>query len=115
MSWGVGSRCILDPALLWLWYRLTAAALSQPLAQELPYATGVALRRKIFKNFFKCMEKTDVHIHDDRAQLGLLGITGMLTLPQGETQVEGGVGAESIGQNQRAWLSVQGLRTLTIR
>ena len=32
--------------LLWLWHRLAAAALIQPLAWELPYATGVALKRK---------------------------------------------------------------------
>ena len=35
-----------DPALLWLWYRLAAAALIRPLAWELPYATGVALKKK---------------------------------------------------------------------
>ena len=32
--------------LLWLWYRLTAAALIQLLAQELPYATGAATKKK---------------------------------------------------------------------
>ena len=32
--------------LLWLWCRLVAAALIQPLAWELPYAAGGALRRK---------------------------------------------------------------------
>ena len=35
--------------MLWLWYRLAAAALILPLAQELPYATAVALKRKINK------------------------------------------------------------------
>ena len=35
-----------DPALLWLWCRLAAAALIRPLAWELPYALGVALKRK---------------------------------------------------------------------
>ena len=34
--------------LLWLWCRPRAAALIRPLAWELPYATGMAL-----KNFFK--------------------------------------------------------------
>ena len=33
-------------ALLWLWCRLAAVALIQPLAWEFPYATGVALKRK---------------------------------------------------------------------
>ena len=31
---------------LWLWYRLTAAALICPLAWELPYASGAALKSK---------------------------------------------------------------------
>ena len=38
MSYGVGHRRSLDPALLWLWHRLVDAALIQPLAWELPYA-----------------------------------------------------------------------------
>ena len=38
--------CGLDPALLWLWRRLAAVALIQPLAWELPYALGAALKRK---------------------------------------------------------------------
>ena len=53
MGWGsgiavscsVGLRLGSDPALLWLWCRLAAVALIQPLAWELPYAVGVALRR----------------------------------------------------------------------
>ena len=35
-----------DPALLWLWCRQATAAPIQPLAQELPYATGAAIKRK---------------------------------------------------------------------
>ena len=46
MSCGVGHRCSSDPALLWLWCRLAAAALLQPLAQELTYAVGVALKKE---------------------------------------------------------------------
>ena len=46
MSCGVGRRRGSDPALLRLWGRLAAAALIQPLAWDLPYATGVALKRK---------------------------------------------------------------------
>jgi len=45
VSYGVGHRHGSDPTLLWLWYR-PAAALIQPLAWELPYASGVALKRK---------------------------------------------------------------------
>ena len=44
MSCGVGHRWGLDPALLWLWYRLVAIAPIRPLAWEPPYAAGVAQR-----------------------------------------------------------------------
>ena len=47
MSCSVGRGCSLDPPLLWLWCRLSAAALIQPLlAWELPYAAGGALKKK---------------------------------------------------------------------
>ena len=36
----------LNLVLLWLWCRLLTAALIQPLAWELPYAAGVALKKK---------------------------------------------------------------------
>ena len=35
-----------DPSLLWLWYKLAAKAQIRPLAWELPYATGTALKRQ---------------------------------------------------------------------
>ena len=47
MSCDVGHRCGSDLVLLWLWYRLGAAALIQPLAWEPPYAVGVALKKNI--------------------------------------------------------------------
>ena len=46
MSCGVGSRHGLDPALLWLWCRPATTALIQPLAWELAFAVGVALKKK---------------------------------------------------------------------
>ena len=46
MSCGVGLRDSLNPELLWLWHRWAAAAPIPPLAWELPYAQGVALKRK---------------------------------------------------------------------
>ena len=46
MSCGVGRRCGSDPALLWLWHRPAATALIRPLAWELPYASGAALKRQ---------------------------------------------------------------------
>ena len=44
MSYGVGHRCISDPA--WLWHRPVATALTGPLAWEPPYAVGAAGKRK---------------------------------------------------------------------
>ena len=41
---GIGRRCGLDPALLWLWCRPTAVAPIQLLAWEPPHATSVALK-----------------------------------------------------------------------
>ena len=46
MSCGVGPRRGSDLALLWLWCRLAAVALIEPLAWEPPYATSVALEKK---------------------------------------------------------------------
>ena len=42
----IGCRCSLDPMLPWLWHRLAAAVLIQPLAQELPYAASAFVKRK---------------------------------------------------------------------
>ena len=50
MSCGVGLRCGLDPALLWLWVRPAAAALIRPLVWEHPPAAGAAVKRKKKKN-----------------------------------------------------------------
>ena len=44
VSCGVGCRCGLDLSLLWLWHRPAATALIRPLAWELPYALGAALK-----------------------------------------------------------------------
>ena len=46
MSCSILHRCGLNPALLWLWCRPTAAAPIRPLAWELPYASGAALKSK---------------------------------------------------------------------
>ena len=42
---GVGHRRGSDPMLLWLWCRQAAIAPIRLLAWELPYATGVAIKR----------------------------------------------------------------------
>ena len=49
MSYDVDCRHGSDPELLWLWLRLVATVLIQPLAWELPYATGAALKKKTEK------------------------------------------------------------------
>ena len=46
------SQWVKDLVLLWLWCRLVATARIGPLAQEPPYATGVALKSKKKKVFF---------------------------------------------------------------
>ena len=49
---GIAASCSVgcgqgsDLTFLWLWCRLAAAALIGPLAQELPYPEGVALKRQ---------------------------------------------------------------------
>ena len=40
------AQWVTDPLLLWLWCRLAAVALMQPLAWEPPYAMSVALQSK---------------------------------------------------------------------
>ena len=45
MSCGVGRRCGLYPALLWLWRRAVATAPIGPLAWEPLYAMGEALKK----------------------------------------------------------------------
>ena len=50
MSCGIGCRHSSDLAVLWLWHRPAAIALIQPLARELPYVTGAALKRQTHKH-----------------------------------------------------------------
>ena len=44
MSCSVSHRCGLNLMLLWLWHSPAATAPIQPLAWELSYAAGVALK-----------------------------------------------------------------------
>ena len=46
VSCGGVCRHVLDPALLWLWYKLAAAASIQALAWELPYAACTVQKDK---------------------------------------------------------------------
>ena len=47
MGYGIGRRHSLDLVLLWLWCRPI-----RPLAWELPYASGMALKRQKEKKSF---------------------------------------------------------------
>ena len=49
MGCGVGRSRSSDPGLLWLWCRPAAAAPIQPLAWELSYVAGAALKSKTNK------------------------------------------------------------------
>ena len=53
------AQWVKDLVFLWLWHRLTAAALIQPLAWKLPYAMGVALKRQK-KKFKKSKGRTKI-------------------------------------------------------
>ena len=48
--------CGEDPELLWLWYRLLAAALIRPIAWELPYARGCSPKKKKKKKKIQILE-----------------------------------------------------------
>ena len=50
MSCGVGRKHGSGPTLLWLWCRQAATAAIRPLAWELPYAAGAALKKEKNKN-----------------------------------------------------------------
>ena len=52
MSCGVGHSCGSHSMFLWLWQRSAAAAPIKPLAWELPYAVGVALKEKKIHELF---------------------------------------------------------------
>ena len=66
MSCGVGCRRSSDPVLLWLWCRLAATALIQPLAWEPPCAAGAVLenthkkKKKEKENLVKWSSKADM-------------------------------------------------------
>jgi len=64
----VGHRCGSDLVVSWLWCRSAVAALIRPLAQELPYATGVAVKEKkiswvFIKNTSVLKKHKEVYLH----------------------------------------------------
>ena len=73
MNCGVDRRHGSDLALLWLWCRLAATALIQPLAWEPPNAMGVALKRpKTKKKFTSCSLKVEINKDEIRCICSIL-------------------------------------------
>ena len=70
MSCGVGCRHSSDLVLLWLWCRTAAAAPTGPLAWELPYATGAALKRQKEKR--KNKQKTTINYASEEIKFHVL-------------------------------------------
>ena len=69
MSYGVGHRCGLDMALLWLWHRLAATAPICPQAWECIHAAGVALKKIKYKKKAKQMnaaKQKQTHSHREK-------------------------------------------------
>ena len=64
MSYGVGHRHDLDPALLRLWRRPAAVALIRPLAWEHPYTMGAALKRQKKKKKIAATDEITLHLKD---------------------------------------------------
>ena len=52
-----------DPAFLWPWHRLAATAPIQPLAWELPYAAGMALKSKYTHRHTQTQTHRHTHTH----------------------------------------------------
>ena len=77
MSCGVGHRCGLDPALLWLWHRPADIALIRPLAWKPPYALGAALKSKNQANKQKNQHRAGSGgiYSSRRAVLSLVGVS----------------------------------------
>ena len=78
----------LSPVLLWLWHRLAAASLILPLAQELPYATGAAVKKK---KMYKCTVRST---SDKREKCG--------------KQFKGHISSSSIKRCQAKFISYSG-------
>ena len=77
MSCGVGQRGGSDLALLWLWHRQAAAALIPPLAWEIPYVAGVALKKP-----------TRTHT-EKQLKSGGRGAPHCMTVPTGKGETRG--------------------------
>ena len=82
MSCVVGWRWDSDPVLLWLGYRSAGVAPFWLLAWELPYATGVALKRKKKKGSTRT-EKVSMFFIHERSKVWSVSAPGALGPKQG--------------------------------
>ena len=83
MSCGVGHRHGSDPVLLWLWYKPVATAPLGPLAWELPYAVGAALKKKKRKK-----KEKNIHIFKELCTITIINFSIFSSL-QRETPYPG--------------------------
>ena len=81
MRCGVGRRHVSHPKLLWLGCRPAATAPHQPLAWELPYAVGAALKRQE-TNKAVTMTTTAQQYHKT-SHFGLVAITVSVSIMSG--------------------------------
>ena len=70
MSCSIGRRCGSNLALIWLWRKLAVTASIGPLAWELPYAVGVALKGQKKKKKFSEIRKHLQTIHKNKLRMG---------------------------------------------
>ena len=72
--------------MLWLWCRLAATALIGPLARELPYVAGAALKNKTTTTTTKCI--WDSHIGQGKRALRVSHQVSFTLIPVEEFFVE---------------------------
>ena len=80
----VGRRCGSDHPLLWLWCRPAPVAPIRPLAGELPYATGTALKsqKRKKKKKERKMDPMEENISSDTCKKPIVCFTGWLAKPR---------------------------------
>ena len=90
------AKWVKDPVLLWLWCKLAAIALIQPLAWEFPYAASAALKKKRKKKgkksgvFTQSKDLMLMLLCDDYASWLLAGDS--CAQQDGEAEAQGGGG-----------------------
>jgi len=87
LSSGIGRRCGLDPAFMWLWCRLATTLLIRPLAWDPPHTTDAALKTK--KNKKNKEFKKEPWLHQHVCALGeVISFSGCLCSSASDTTEE---------------------------